>query len=130
MTPLLIAHDEQIEGTQTEANQTDIASSRVNSSLVGFASNVGQIRGHLEQPVSNKDLGNLTIAKAHPMEEIYGSIKVQIDSSDPTLNQSLSSSLNQLSSSVDNSTIEEFKTKGSDLNGLLNNTLAEIIPNQ
>lgn len=137
MTPLsvhpLVAQDEQIGGTQAEANQTDSTAPPANSSLIDFASNIEQIRGHLEQAVSNKELGNITLAKAHtlhPIDEIYSSIEVQIDASDPTLNQSLSSSLNQLSSLVDNSTMEEFKARASDLNGLLNDTFGKVIPSQ
>lgn len=129
----LIAQNEQIGGTQTETNQTDSTAPQANSSLVDFASNIEQIRGHLQQAVSNKELGNITLAKAHtlhPIHEIYSSIEVQIDASDPSLNQSLSSSLNQLSSSVDNSTIEEFKTEASDLNGLLNDTFGKVIPSE
>lgn len=137
MTPLsvhpLMAQDQQIGGAGPETNQTESTSPQANSSLVDFASNLEQIRGHLQQAVINKESGNNTLAKAHtlhPIDEIYGSIQVQIDASDPTLNQSLSSSLNQLSSSVDNSTIEEFRTKASDVNGLLNDTFDKVIPSQ
>ena len=137
MTPLsvhpLMAQDQQTEGARAETNQTESTSTQTNSSLVDFASNLEQIRGHLQQAVINKELGNNTLAKAHtlhPIDEIYGSIQVQIDASDPALNQSLSSSLNQLSSSVDNSTIEEFKTKASDINGFLNDTFDKVIPPQ
>lgn len=137
MTPLsvhpLMAQDQQIGGAGAETNQTESTSPQTNSSLVDFASNLEQIRGHLQQAVLNKELGNTTLAKAHtlhPIDEIYGSIQVQIDASDPALNQSLSSSLNQLSGSVDNSTIEEFKTKASDINGLLNDTFDKVILSQ
>src|ERR671918_262708 len=137
MTPLsvhpLMAQDQQIEKAGPETNQTESTSPQANSSLVDFASNLEQIRGHLQQAVINKESGNNTLAKAHtlhPIDEIYGSIQVQIDASDPTLNQSLFSSLNQLSSSVDNSTIEEFRTKASDVNGLLNDTFDKVIPSQ
>jgi hypothetical protein len=129
----LMAQDQQIGGAGPETNQTESTSPQANSSLVDFASNLEQIRGHLQQAVINKESGNNTLAKAHtlhPIDEIYGSIQVQIDASDPTLNQSLSSSLNQLSSSVDNSTIEEFRTKASDVNGLLNDTFDKVIPSQ
>ena len=122
------------EKIQGETNQTDNRTApQANSTLIDFASNIEQIRGHLEQAVSNKELGNITLAKAHtlhPIDEIYSSIEVQIDASDPTLNQSLSSSLNQLSNSVDNATIEEFKTKASDVNGLLNETSEKVIHSQ
>jgi hypothetical protein len=114
-------------------NSTNMSSSAPNSTLVDFDSNIEQIRGHLEQAIANKEIGNTTLAKAHtlhPIEEIYSSIAVQIDAADPGLNQSLSSSLGQLSNMVDNSTVEEFKSKVSDINGLLNNTVGKVIPVQ
>lgn len=111
-------------------NATNMSSSAPNSTLVDFDSNIEQIRGHLEQAIANKEIGNTTLAKAHtlhPIEEIYSSIAVQIDAADPGLNQSLSSSLGQLSNMVDNSTVEEFKSKASDINGLLNDTVGKVI---
>jgi hypothetical protein len=120
-------------GTKVGAiqNVTNMSSSVTNSSLVEFDSNIEQIRGHLNQAVANKEIGNTTLAMAHtlhPIEEIYSSIDVQIDARDPSLNQSLSSSLDQLSNMVDNSTVEEFRTKALDINGLLNDTLDKVIP--
>ena len=74
-------------GTEVGAiqNATNMSSSTSNSSLVGFDSNIEQIRGHLDQAVSNKEIGNTTLAKAHtlhPIEEIYSSIEVQIDATE------------------------------------------------
>jgi hypothetical protein len=122
-------------GTEVGAvqNATNMGSSVSNSSLVDFDSNIEQIRGHLDQAVANKEIGNTTLAKAHtlhPIEEIYSSIEVQIDSTDPSLNRSLSSSLGQLSNMVDNSSVEEFMTKALDINGLLNDTVGKVIPAQ
>ncbi|HZD35563.1 MAG TPA: hypothetical protein VE130_10190 [Nitrososphaeraceae archaeon] len=100
------------------------------SSLVDFNSDIEQIRGHLDQAAANKETGNTTLAMAHtlhPIAEIYSSIEAQIAASDPNLNRSLSSSLNELSRMVDNSTIEEFRTKVIDLNGLLNDTVSNVI---
>ena len=126
---------QELGGTEVGAvqNATNMSSSVSNSSLVHFDSNIEQIRGHLDQAVANKEIGNTTLAKAHtlhPIEEIYSSIQVQIDSTDPSLNQSLSSSLNQLSNMVDNSSTEEFMTKALDINGLLNDTVGKVIPAQ
>jgi biopolymer transport protein ExbB/TolQ len=129
----LFAQEEQLGESEDEKSQNNVDSSNTtlaNSSLVDFASNIEQIRGHIEQAVANKEVDNTTLAKAHtlhPIEEIYSSIEAQIDASDPALNQSLSSSLNQLSNIVDNSTIEDFKTKATDLNGLLNDTISKVV---
>ncbi|MGA7370616.1 MAG: hypothetical protein WBX01_15925 [Nitrososphaeraceae archaeon] len=101
------------------------------SSLVDFNSNIEQIRGHLDQAAANKEAGNTTLAMAHtlhPIAEIYSTIEAQIVSSDPNLNQSLSSFLNELSKMVDNSTVEAFRAKVTDLNGLLNDTVSKVIP--
>jgi hypothetical protein len=126
---------QELGGTEVGAvqNATNMSSSVSNSSLVHFDSNIEQIRGHLDQAIANKEIGNTTLAKAHtlhPIEEIYSSIEVQIESTDPSLNQSLSSSLNQLSNMVDNSSVEEFMTKALDINGLLNDTVGKVIPAQ
>jgi hypothetical protein len=49
------------EKIQGETNQTDNRTApQANSTLIDFASNIEQIRGHLEQAVSNKELGNIT----------------------------------------------------------------------
>lgn len=127
---------QESEGTEVGGatqNATNMSSTVSNSTLVGFGSNIEQIRGHLDQAVANKEIGNTTLAMAHtlhPIEEIYSSIDVQIDATDPSLNQSLSSSLGQLSNMLDNSTIEEFRTKARDINGLLNDTVGMVIPAQ
>jgi hypothetical protein len=125
-----LVEGQESAGTQ---NATNMSSAVSNSTLVGFGSNIEQIRGHLDQAVANKEIGNTTLAMAHtlhPIEEIYSSIDVQIDATDPSLNQSLSSSLSQLSNMVDNSTVEEFRTKALDINGLLNDTVGKVIPAQ
>lgn len=127
----IFAQEQESGGTETDTNQNNTHLS--NSSLVDFASNIEQIRGHLQQAVANKEMGNTTLAKAHtlhPIEEIYSSIEVQIDASDPNLNQSLSSSLNQLSNMVDKSTTAEFETEATGLNGLLNDTISKVVPGQ
>ena len=110
------AQGQESEGIEvvTIQNVTNMSTSASNSSLVDFDSNIEQIRGHLDQAVANKEIGNTTLAKAHtlhPIDEIYSSIEVQIDATDPSLNQSLSTSLSQLSNMVDNSTVDEFKTR-------------------
>lgn len=129
------AQGQESEGTEFETiqNVTNMSTSASNSSLVDYDSNIEQIRGHLDQAVANKEIGNTTLAKAHtlhPIDEIYSSIEVQIDATDPSLNQSLSTSLSQLSNMVDNSTVDEFKTKALDINGLLNDTVGKVVPAQ
>jgi hypothetical protein len=86
----LFAQEEESGGTEPLTNQ--INTNLSNSTLVDFASNIEQIRGHLEQAVANKEMGNTTLAKAytlHPIEEIYSSIQARIEASDPNLNKSI-----------------------------------------
>ena len=122
----------QEEGNQDNATviTASTTANMPNASSAGFVSNIEQIRGHIEQAIVNKEADNNTLAKAHtlhPIEEIYSSITAEISSTDPSLNQSLSSSLNKLSNMVDNSTVEEFKTRATDLSGLLNETNSKVV---
>ena len=94
---------------QEENNETDMADittakttnlTSANTTLVDFVSNIEQIRGHLEQAISNKQAENNILVLAHtlhPIEEIYSSIEGQLSNVNSTLNQTLSSNLNQLS---------------------------------
>src|ERR687897_1405341 len=106
-------------------------SSQVNSTQVGFVSNIEQIRGHLNAAVMNKEAGKTTLAKAHtlhPIAEIYSSIEPKISNANITLNETLATNLNQLSEIVNVSSIEEFDAQSQRINGLLNQTLQQVIP--
>jgi hypothetical protein len=110
-------------------NTTNLTSSNI--TLVDFVSNIEQIRGHLEQAISNKETGNNTLVLAHtlhPIEEIYSSIEGQLSNANSTLNQTLSSNLNQLSQIAINSTVDQFNTQAQKVNGLLNQTIEKVIP--
>jgi hypothetical protein len=135
--PSSLYAQEEGKGTINQDNATVTTVSPTanmpNASSAGFESNVEQIRGHIEQAIINKEADNNTLAKAHtlhPIEEIYSSLAAEISSTDPSLNQSLSSSLNELSNTVDNSTVEEFKTRATDLSGLLNETISKVVPTE
>jgi hypothetical protein len=120
---------------QVQNNNTDTLASNssqaLNSTQVGFVSNIEQIRGHLNAAVMNKEAGNTTLAKAHtlhPIAEIYSSIEPQISKANITLNGTLATNLNQLSEIVNVSSIEEFDAQSQRINGLLNQTLQQVIP--
>src|ERR671924_2400263 len=103
----------------------------LNSTLVDFASNIEQIRGHLNAAVMNKEAGNNTLAIAHtlhPIAEIYSSIEPQITNANATLNETLSTNLNQLSQMANTLSTEEFDTQSNKISGLLNQTIKQIIP--
>lgn len=120
---------------QVQNNNSDTLASNssqaLNSTQVGFVSNIEQIRGHLNAAVMNKEAGNTTLAKAHtlhPIAEIYSSIEPQISNANITLNETLATNLNQLSEIVNVSSIEEFDAQSQRINGLLNQTLQQVIP--
>jgi hypothetical protein len=104
--------------------------------LVDFASNIEQIRGHLDQAVVNKESGNDTLTVAHslhPIEEVYSSIEGLLARQNSTLNQTLSLALQELSSGAANSTASQFKNQTSAVDMLLNDTVRAImiiIPSQ
>jgi hypothetical protein len=112
---------------------TSTTSPELNSTLVDFVSNMEQISGHLNAAVMNKEAGNNTLAKAHtlhPIAEIYSSIEPQISNTNITLNDTLSTNLNQLSQIVDASSTEEFYNQGQKINGLLNQAVRQVIPSE
>jgi predicted regulator of amino acid metabolism with ACT domain len=116
--------------TNTTTNVTNLTSSN-NTRLVDFVSNIEQIRGHLEQAISNKQAGNNILVLAHtlhPIEEIYSNIEGQISDANSTLNQTLSSNLNQLSQMANNSTPDQFNMQVQKVNGLLNQTVEKVVP--
>ena len=116
--------------TNTTTNVTNLTSSN-NTRLVDFVSNIEQIRGHLEQAISNKQAGNNILVLAHtlhPIEEIHSNIEGQISDANSTLNQTLSSNLNQLSQMANNSTPDQFNMQVQKVNGLLNQTVEKVVP--
>ena len=105
----------------------------LNSTQVDFVSNMEQIRGHLNAAVMNKEAGNNTLAKAHtlhPIAEIYSSIEPQISNTNATLNETLATNLNQFSKMVNTSSVDEFDIQSQKINGLLNQTVQQVIPNE
>jgi len=115
--------------TSTATNTTE----GLNSTLVDFASNIEQIRGHLNAAVMNKEAGNSTLAEAHtlhPIAEIYSSIEPQISNANASLNETLATNLNQLSEMVNTSSIDKFDTQSQKINGLLNQTVQQAIPSE
>lgn len=119
------------EQNNNTATLTPITDQGLNSTQVDFASNIEQIRGHLNAAVMNKEAGNNTLAKAHtlhPIAEIYSSLEPQI--SNVTLNETLATNLNQLSQIVNTSSTAEFDAQSKNINGLLNQTVQEVIPSE
>ncbi|MGH9974860.1 MAG: hypothetical protein ACRD8Z_03355, partial [Nitrososphaeraceae archaeon] len=122
----------QEQNNNTNAS-TSTTSPELNSTQVDFVSNMEQIRGHLNAAVMNKEAGNNTLAKAHtlhPIAEIYSSIEPQISNTNATLNETLATNLNQFSKMVNTSSVDEFDIQSQKINGLLNQTVQQVIPNE
>jgi hypothetical protein len=112
-------------------NTTSITNLSSNTTLIDFVSNIDQIRAHLNAAMMNKQAGNNTLAQAHtlhPIAEIYSSIEPQIANANMTLNQTLVSNLNELSQIVNSSTTDEFKTQAQKINGLVYQTVEQVVP--
>jgi uncharacterized protein (DUF697 family) len=122
--------------TTTTTTTATAAAATPNSTLIDFASNIEQIRGHLDQAVVNKESGNDTLTVAHslhPIEEVYSSIEGLLARQNSTLNQTLSLALQELSSGAANSTASQFKNQTSAVDMLLNDAVRAImiiIPSQ
>jgi hypothetical protein len=119
------------EQNNNTATLTPITDQGLNSTQVDFASNIEQIRGHLNAAVMNKESGNNTLAQAHtlhPIAEIYSSIEPQISNANSTLNETLATNLNQLSQIVNTSSTDEFDSQSQRINGFLNQILQQVIP--
>ena len=96
-----------------------------------FASNIEKIKGHIEQAILNKKIGNYSLAEAHtlhPIAEIFSDITIQLADTNSDLNQTLSSSLNKLFRTVRNSTAEQFATEANHTNKVLDRTINEVVP--
>jgi plastocyanin len=105
--------------------------SSFDSKLVTFASNIEKIKGHIEQAILNKKIGNDSLAEAHtlhPIAEIFSDITIQLADTNSDLNQTLSSSLNKLFRTVRNSTAEQFATEANHTNRVLDRTINEVVP--
>lgn len=117
--------------TTTADKTTSTINLSSNTTLIDFVSNIEQIRAHLDAAMMNKQAGNNSLAQAHtlhPIAEIYSSIEPQIANANMTLNQTLASNLNELSQMVNSSTTDEFNTQAQKINGLVNQTVKQVVP--
>lgn len=112
------------ETTTTMATAPDVT-------LIEFVSSIEQIRGHLDQARINKESGNNTLAQTHslhPIEEVYSSIEDQLVNQNSTINQTLSAALQNVSSTVTNSTLQDIESQIDYVNMLLNNSVQTLVP--
>src|ERR671921_239894 len=126
----VFAQEEDNKTTSVD-NTTSTTNLSSNSTLIEFVSNIEQIRAHLNAAMMNKQAGNNSLAQAHtlhPIAEIYSSIEPQIANANMTLNQTLASNLDELSRIVNSSTTDEFNTQAQKINGLVNQTVKQVVP--
>jgi hypothetical protein len=127
----VFAQEEDNKTTTVSDNTTATNLTNSNTTLIDFVSNIEQIRAHLDAAMMNKQAGNNSLAQAHtlhPIAEIYSSIEPQIANANMTLNQTLASNLNELSQMVNSSTTDEFNTQAQKINGLVNQTVKQVVP--
>ena len=127
----VFAQEEDNQATTTADNTTSSTNLSSNTTLIDFVSNIEQIRAHLDAAMMNKQAGNNSLAQAHtlhPIAEIYSSIEPQIANANMTLNQTLASNLNEISQMVNSSTTDEFNTQAQKINGLVNQTVKQVVP--
>jgi maltose-binding protein MalE len=127
----VFAQEEDNQTTTTADNTTSSTNLSSNTTLIDFVSNIEQIKAHLDAAMMNKQAGNNSLAQAHtlhPIAEIYSSIEPQIANANMTLNQTLASNLNELSQIVNSSTTDEFNTQAQKINGLVNQTVKQVVP--
>ncbi|MDQ4023118.1 MAG: hypothetical protein M3224_05285 [Thermoproteota archaeon] len=127
----VFAQEEDNHTTTTADNTTSSTNLSSNTTLIDFVSNIEQIKAHLDAAMMNKQAGNNSLAQAHtlhPIAEIYSSIEPQIANANMTLNQTLASNLNKLSQMVNSSTTDEFNTQAQKINGLVNQTVKQVVP--
>ena len=127
----VFAQEEDNHTTTTADNTTSSTNLSSNTTLIDFVSNIEQIKAHLDAAMMNKQAGNNSLAQAHtlhPIAEIYSSIEPQIANANMTLNQTLASNLNELSQMVNSSTTDEFNTQAQKINGLVNQTVKQVVP--
>ena len=127
----VFAQEEDNKTTTTTDNTTSSTNLSSNTTLIDFVSNIEQIKAHLDAAMMNKQAGNNSLAQAHtlhPIAEIYSSIEPQIANANMTLNQTLASNLNELSQMVNSSITDEFNTQAQKINGLVNQTVKQVVP--
>lgn len=114
-----------------QCTSLNFAAAQSSDKEVEFVSNIEQMKGHLEQAVANKENGNnsLTLAHVlHPIAELYDLIEIELVTADSNLNRSLATSLNELSKNVEKLDSSQFIEETNKVNGMLNNAIKLIVP--
>jgi hypothetical protein len=115
----------------TAANATAAGENAIDAAAADFVANVEQIRGHLQQALSNKEAGNETLAQAHalhPIEESYAAIQGLLENENSRLNELVGSTLNETSAQAANATAEEFAVAVENTDAMLDYAVLVVVP--
>ena len=92
---------------------------------------IEQMKGHLEQAVTNKENGNNSLSRAHILHSIaetYDLIEVQLATTNSNLNALLFHSLDELSKNVEGLNSSQFKRDIDKVNWMLNEAIDLVVP--
>jgi hypothetical protein len=100
---------------------------------IEYVYNIEQMKGHLEQAIANKEVGNNTLTQAHilhPIVEIYDFIEAPLVTVDSNLNHTLYTSLGELSQNVEKLNLPQFTEETEKSNQLLNDAIKLVVPQE
>ncbi|MDQ5869389.1 MAG: hypothetical protein M3530_06630, partial [Thermoproteota archaeon] len=109
----------------------NLAAAQSDDKAVEYVSNIEQMKGHLEQAVANKKEGNDTLTLAHvlhPIAELYDLIEVKLATADSNMNNTLVTSLNELSKNVPKLDSSQFIAETGKVNEMLDKAIKLIVP--
>lgn len=109
----------------------NLAAAQSDDNTVEFMSNIEMMKGHLEQAVANKKTGNDTLTLAHvlhPIAELYDLIEVKLATADSNLNNTLATSLSELSKNVEKLDSSQFTSETDKVNEILDKVNKLIVP--
>jgi hypothetical protein len=94
-----------------------------------FITNAEYIKGHLEQAVANKQVGNTELAIAHsghPIEEVYTLMEGPLEEASPQRAADLREALEELPNSVESETVQAFTQRVNDIIGMLDEAVEVV----
>jgi hypothetical protein len=87
-----------------------------------FVTNAEYIKGHLEQAISNKQAGNLTLTIAHaghPIHEVFTLMEGPLAKDSPQRAADLKAALEALPNAANSDSLQAFTDKVTEINGML-----------
>jgi hypothetical protein len=98
---------------------------------IEYVYNIELMKGHLEQALVNKEIGNNSLSRAHishSIMEIYDFIEIQLATTDSNLNALLFHALDSLSKNVEGLNFLQFKRETDNIDLMLNKARKLIVP--